>query len=156
MSDHIRSREQISGLGAADHSAIFPDTPEDSDLEDSDSLSVSGAASTRHRDLFPHMLGLGTGSRNHSGALYILSRSKKQFQVKWCVLGEGKFSWFNEDTSLAIPKESFLLTNIFSVTKKQTELGPQSQDLFCFDLAVLNSKGKFAVYVLGALSSHER
>ena len=95
-------------------------------------------------------------SRNHSGALYILSRSKKQFQVKWCVLGEGKFSWFNEDTSLAIPKESFLLTNIFSVTKKQPELGPQNQDLFCFDLAVLNSKGKFAVYVLGALSSHER
>ena len=81
MSDHIRSREQISGLGAADHSAIFPDTPEDSDLEDSDSLSVSGAASTRHRDLFPPLPGLGTGSRNHSGALYILSRSKKQFQV---------------------------------------------------------------------------
>ena len=79
------------------------------------------------------------------------------FQVKWCVLGEGKLSWYNEDTSLAIPKESFLLTNIFSITKKpELQQGPQSQDLFCFDLAVLNMKGKFAVYNIGVLSSHDR
>ena len=78
-------------------------------------------------------------------------------QCKWCVLGEGKFSWFNEDTSLAIPKESFLLTNIFSLTKKEgVEEGPQQQELLCFSLAVLNSKGKFCVYVLGALTAHER
>lgn len=78
-------------------------------------------------------------------------------QCKWCVLGEGKFSWFNEDTSLAIPKESFLLTNIFSLTKKsKVEVGPQQQQLLCFDLAVLNSKGKFVVYVFGALTAHER
>ena len=25
--------------------------------------------------------------------------------VKWCVLGEGLLKWFNEDTSLARPKE---------------------------------------------------
>ena len=78
-------------------------------------------------------------------------------QCKWCVLGEGKLSWYNEDTSLAIPKESFLLTNIFSLTKREElEVGPQQQQLVCFDLAVLNSKGKFCVYTLGALTAHER
>ena len=78
-------------------------------------------------------------------------------QCKWCVLGEGKLSWFNEDTSLAIPKESFSLNNIFSLTKRaEKEVGPQQQELFCFDIAVLNSKEKFCVYLVGALTAHDR
>ena len=159
MSDNFKSREHLNLSAASDlgHSShpIFPETPEDSDLED-DAPQGSASSSKREPLIFPTM-SLSSGSRNMSGALYVFSRSKKQFQVKWCVLGEGKLSWYNEDTSLAIPKESFLLTNIFSITKKsELQHGPQSQDLFCFDLAVLNMKGKFAVYNIGVLSSHDR
>ena len=155
MSDNFKSRDNLN-INASDHSSIFPETPEDSDLEEDSQSSVFVSNSRREPLIFPSS-SLGSGTRNMSGALYVFSRSKKQFQVKWCVLGEGKLSWYNEDTSLAIPKEAFLLTNIFSITKK-SELGqgPQSQDLFCFDLAVLNSKGKFAVYIMGALTSHDR
>ena len=76
-----------------------------------------------------------------------------------CVPASANLSprWFNEDTSLAIPKETILLSNIFSVTKiMEKQLGPSQQELFCFDLAVLNSKGKFCVYQLGALTEHDR
>ena len=100
---------------------------------------------------------LKPGTKTQAGALFILSRSKKAFQCKWCILGHGNLKWFNEDTSLAIPKETILLSNIFSVTKRtEKHYGPAHQELFCFDLSVLNSKGKFCVYLLGALTSHER
>ena len=71
--------------------------------------------------------------------------------------------------------------NIISSVTKKTEMhyGPAHQELFCFDISVLNSKviciaihiifnetffniivihqqGKFCVYLLGALTSHER
>ena len=159
MSDNFKSREHLNLSAASDHGPsshpIFPETPEDSDIED-EAPHGSVASSRREPLIFPS-LSLSSGSKNMSGAIYVFSRSKKQFQVKWCVLGEGKLSWYNEDTSLAIPKESFLLTNIFSITKKsELQHGPQSQDLFCFDLAVLNMKGKFAVYNIGVLSSHDR
>jgi len=72
-------------------------------------------------------------------------------------LGHGNFRWFNEQFSLAIPKETVLLSNILSVTKRsEKHFGPTQQDLYCFDLAVLNSKGKHTVFLIGALTSHER
>ena len=150
---------------------IFVETPDDSDHEE----NVEATRSKRETFLMPADISKTT--RNQSGALYIFSRSKKQFlvseifskifflssdliitiQCKWCVLGEGKLSWYNEDTSLAIPKESFSLTNIFSLTKRaEKEVGPQQQELLCFDIAVLNSKGKFCVYLVGALTAHDR
>ena len=162
MSDSIKIKENSYSSSsnphlAAEQSSIFLETPEDSDHEDESSISGGGRREPFLLSAEHYNKAFGYGTKNQSGALYILSRSKKQFQCKWCVLGEGKFSWFNEDTSLAIPKESFLVTNIFTVTKKQElHLGPQQQELHCFDLAVLNSKGKFTVYILGALSVHDR
>ena len=159
MSDSIKLKENSfpsnPHLASVEQSSIFPETPEDSDQEEE-------RISDRKDPLFltnehvNKVFGLGM-SKGHSGALYVLSRSKKQFQCKWCVLSEGRLSWFNEDHSLAIPKETFLVTNIFTVTKKvELHMGPQQQELHCFDLAVLNSKGKFTVYIIGALSAHDR
>ena len=84
MSDNFKSREQLnlssasSELAHSSHS-IFPETPEDSDLEDEAPVS----SSRREPLIFPSM-SLSSGSRNMSGALYVFSRSKKQFQVSDC------------------------------------------------------------------------
>jgi len=77
--------------------------------------------------------------------------------VKWCVLGEGLLKWFNEDTSLARPKESIMLNNIFTVSKREDkEVGPSQEELYCFDIAAISSKGKFTVYRLGCTTGCER
>ena len=77
--------------------------------------------------------------------------------MKWCVLGSGNFRWFNEETSLAIPKESLKVTNMFSLTKRpEPHFTSAGQQLSCFDLAALNSKGKYWVYLVGAASQHDR
>lgn len=57
--------------------------------------------------------GGGGGSRNHTGAVYVFSRKRKQFQIKWSILGNGSLRWFNEETSLAIPKEMIQLSHVF-------------------------------------------
>jgi len=85
-----------------------------------------------------------------------MSRRRKVFQVKWAVLGSGCISWFNEETSLAIPKESIQLSNIFSVTKKEEVKGPGNKELYCWELVGLGSKGKLTKYLLGCLSTQER
>ena len=95
MSDNFKSREHLnlsaasSDLAHSSHS-IFPETPEDSDLEDEAPVS----SSRREPLIFP-TTSLSSGSRNMSGALYVFSRSKKQFQVSD-------------------------VTNIFSSSKKQS------------------------------------
>ena len=83
MSDNFKSREHLnlssasSELAHSSHS-IFPETPEDSDLEDEAPVS----SSRREPLIFPSMsLSSGSGGRNMSGALYVFSRKKKQFQV---------------------------------------------------------------------------
>jgi hypothetical protein len=40
-------------------------------------------------------------------------------QVKWCILGNGSLKWFNEQTSLAIPKEIIQLGHVFRQTQTQ-------------------------------------
>lgn len=137
--------------------AIFPDTPDNSDHEVDEATRKPDLLTQVKRNSFVVSEAMKPGTKTQAGALFILSRSKKAFQCKWCILGKGNLKWFNEDTSLAIPKETILLSNVFSVTKRQeVSLGPSQQELFCFDLSVLNSKGKFCVYQLGALTSHER
>ena len=137
--------------------AIFPDTPDNSDHEVDEVTRKPDLLTQVKRNSFVVSEAMKPGTKTQAGALFILSRSKKAFQCKWCILGKGNLKWFNEDTSLAIPKETILLSNVFSVTKRQeVSLGPSQQELFCFDLSVLNSKGKFCVYQLGALTSHER
>jgi hypothetical protein len=37
--------------------------------------------------------------------------------VKWCILGNGSLKWFNEQTSLAIPKEIIQLGHVFRQTQ---------------------------------------
>ena len=71
MSDHIKPREQNS---QADNSAIFPETPEDSDHEEN-------VEAMKKRETFLMPADISKTTRNQSGALYIFSRSKKQFMV---------------------------------------------------------------------------
>jgi len=162
MSDHIKpignfGKSPPDGSTLAENSSIFLETPENSDPEVEINDTRQEVVTKMKRNSFLVSEALKPGTKNQTGALYVLSRSKKVFQCKWCILGNGNFRWFNEETSLAIPKESILLSNIFSVTKRnEKHLGPNQQELLCFDLAVLNSKGKYCVYLFGALSSHER
>jgi hypothetical protein len=162
MSDHIKpignfGKSPPDSSTLAENSSIFLETPENSDPEVEISDVRQEVVTKMKRNSFLMSEALKPGTKNQTGALYVLSRSKKVFQCKWCILGNGNFRWFNEETSLAIPKESILLSNIFSVTKRnEKHLGPNQQELLCFDLAVLNSKGKYCVYLFGALSSHER
>ena len=72
MSDHIKPREQNS---QADNSAIFPETPEDSDHEE------NAEAMRNKKETFLMPADISKTTRNQSGALYIFSRSKKQFMV---------------------------------------------------------------------------
>jgi hypothetical protein len=141
---------------AMEAAAIFPDTPDTSDQEQEAERGPELVAQVK-KNSFVVSEALKPGTKTQAGALFILSRSKKAFQCKWCILGQGNLRWFNEDTSLAIPKETILLSNIFSVTKKaEKHIGPSQQDLFCFDLSALNSKGKFQAYLLGAQTAQER
>ncbi|XP_023322395.1 arf-GAP with Rho-GAP domain, ANK repeat and PH domain-containing protein 1 [Eurytemora carolleeae] len=127
-------------------------TPNDSD-DDDNSDTMSDFTTTRRTSMFLQE----NKSKNNSGAIFVLSRRKKQFYCKWCVLGEGLLKWFNEDTSLARPKETIMLSNIFSLTKRtEKHIGTSQQELYCFDIAVVNSKGKFCVYMLGLESNLER
>jgi len=162
MSDHIKpignfGKSPTDSSTLAENSSIFFETPENSDPEIEVNDTRQEVVTKMKRNSFLMSESLKPGTKNQTGALYVLSRSKKVFQCKWCILGHGNFRWFNEETSLAIPKESVLLSNIFSVTKRnEKHMGPNQQELLCFDLAVLNSKGKYCVYLFGALSSHER
>eukprot|EP00092_Neocalanus_flemingeri_P004733 GFUD01005098.1.p1 GENE.GFUD01005098.1~~GFUD01005098.1.p1 ORF type:complete len:1563 (+),score=315.45 GFUD01005098.1:146-4834(+) len=162
MSDHIKP---IGNLGKSPHdnstlaenSSIFLETPENSDPEADISETKPEVVTKMKRNSFLMSEALKPGTKNQTGALYVLSRSKKVFQCKWCILGHGNIRWYNEETSLAIPKETILLSNIFSVTKRnEKHLGPNQKELLCFDLAVLNSKGKYCVYLFGASSSRDR
>jgi len=162
MSDHIKpignfGKSPTDSSTLAENSSIFLETPETSDPEIDVAEARQEVVTQMKRNSFVMSEAMKPGTKNQTGALYVLSRSKKAFQCKWCILGNGNFRWFNEETSLAIPKESVLLSNIFSVTKRnEKHLGPNQQELLCFDLAVLNSKGKYCVYLFGALTSHER
>jgi len=162
MSDHIKpignfGKSPTDSSTLAENSSIFLETPENSDPEIDVAEARQEVVTQMKRNSFVMSEAMKPGTKNQTGALYVLSRSKKAFQCKWCILGNGNFRWFNEETSLAIPKESVLLSNIFSVTKRnEKHLGPNQQELLCFDLAVLNSKGKYCVYLFGALTSHER
>ena len=97
-----------------DNSRIFPDTPDNSDHEHDHVPNRATELVTQiKRSSFVVSEALKPGTKTQAGALFILSRSKKAFQCKWCILGHGNLRWFNEDTSLAIPKETILLSNIF-------------------------------------------
>ena len=139
-------------------SAVFPETPDNSDLELEHEADRRNEVVTQvKKNSFLVCEALKPGTKTQAGALHILSRSKKVFQCKWCILGHGNLRWFNEDISMANPKETILLNNIFSVTKKtEKQVSANQEDLFCFDISALNSKGKFCVYLIGALTSHER
>ena len=98
--------------------------------------------------------GLKPGTKNHSGVLFCWSRSKKIFQSKWCVLGNGNFRYFNEKDSLAIPKELILLTSLLSLTKRPLK---DCDDFYCFDVAYTSNRtGKFEAKTFGARSTSER
>ncbi len=49
-----------------------------------------------------------TGTKNHSGPLFIWSRAAK-YSEKWCVLGNANLRYFNQKDSMAEPKEMILL-----------------------------------------------
>ncbi len=107
------------------------------------------------------------GTRNHSGPLYVYSKSKKSgpaaIQEKWTVLGNANVRYFNEADSLAEPKEMILLKDILSVYKRTDEEALKREKepttLFCFDLAFLKSgKGnnKMAIRTFGCSTEAAR
>ena len=53
--------------------------------------------------------------KNHSGVLYL--KNKKSFSVKWCVLTNVDFCYFNDKYSLAIPKEQISLHSLLSLSR---------------------------------------
>ena len=70
--------------------AIFPDTPDTSDLEpDQEQEQRQELVTKLKKNSFVVSEVLKPGTKTQAGALYILSRSKKVFQCKWCILGHG-------------------------------------------------------------------
>jgi len=153
MSDNIKPNiHQLPGARAS----LFggSGTPEDTD-DDEISVNMLDIPATRSAFLFNQSIN-ESKTRNHSAAIFVLSRRKKQFLVKWCVLGEGLLKWFNEE-SVARPKETIMLSNIFTITKRvEKHLDPDQRELYCFDIAAINSKGKYGVYMVGCLTAGER
>ncbi|QQP38476.1 Uncharacterized protein FKW44_019054, partial [Caligus rogercresseyi] len=99
------------------------------------------------------------GAKSHSGVLSLWSRSRKSYQPKWCVLGNGNFQYFNDEDSLVIPKESISLNALLCINKiKKLEGGEDNEDgFYCFDLSyAASASGKYALKTFGARTYHER
>ena len=103
--------------------------------------------------------------KNHSGILYL--KSKRTFSVKWCVLTNVDFCYFNDKYSLAIPKEKISLFSLLSLTRytepEQDEDG--TTEYYCFEIAfsvnpsgkgTYNRSSKYIVRTFGALSVQDR
>ena len=106
--------------------------------------------------------------KNHSGVLYL--KSKKSFAVKWCVLTNVDFSYFNDKYSLAIPKEQISLHSILSISRhSEVETDEDaSTSFYTFDIAFSASpqaksgftkSSKYRVYkerTFGAVTAQDR
>ena len=124
------------------------------------SVSSQNITPRLHRSL------LNDTKRNHSGPLYL--KTKKSFTVKWCVLTNVDFSYFNEEYSLAIPKEQLSLYSILSLSRHvRTESDENGEPIFyCFDIAFItealqvrgnySSSAKYVVRTFGATTTQDR
>ena len=103
--------------------------------------------------------------KNHSGVLYL--KTKKTFSVKWCVLTNVDFSYFNDKYSLAIPKEQISLHSLLSLTRhSETELDEDGKGQFySFDIAfsvsptgksAFSRTAKYVIRTFGAPSIQDR
>ena len=106
--------------------------------------------------------------KNHSGVLYL--KNKKSFSVKWCVLTNVDFCYFNDKYSLAIPKEQISLHSLLSLSRhSEVELDEDgSTSYHTFDVAFsvtpqgksgFTKSSKYRVYrerTFGAVTLQER
>ena len=138
MSSHVKPKTSLTTdsppVMASPH-GLNNDDDDDDDviIGDSDiAAEVKVAVMRRPTIAMPDSCGGGggrqPGSRNHTGAVYVLSRKRKQFQIKWSILGNGSLRWFNEQTSLAIPKETIQLSHVF---REPTTRQQQQQRVDC-------------------------
>ena len=137
MSSHVKPKTSLTTdsppVMASPH-GLNNDDDDDDDviIGDSDiAAEVKVAVMRRPTIAMPDSCGGGgrqPGSRNHTGAVYVLSRKRKQFQIKWSILGNGSLRWFNEQTSLAIPKETIQLSHVFREPTTRQQQRPDNNN----------------------------
>ena len=91
---------------------------------------------------------LHDGRKSHSGVLYSQggNSKKKHFNPKWCVLGNGTFTYFDDKYSLAIPKEQIPISDILSVTKMS---GGDNNNGWLFDIGFAVGKTQLGLFSRG-------
>lgn len=82
---------------------------------------------------------------SHSGPLFVMSAKTSKrgsgHPEKWVVLGNVNLRYFNSDDSMAEPKETILLKDVLSLSKRQ-EQNSNGEVIFCFDIGYIsNEKG---------------
>ena len=93
--------------------------------------------------------------KTRSGVLYVYSRSRRNFQPKWCVLNHADFRYFNDKQTVAIPKETVPVTGILSLRRHEsTAFAHQQVEIYTFDVCYLTNK--FQTLTLGAATASER
>ena len=125
-----------------------------------DAMDEDVIQSSRRRSSLLHDM-----KKNHSGVLYL--KNKKTFSVKWCVLTNVDFSYFNDKYSLAIPKEQISLYSLLSLTRhsyiEQDEDG--ITQYYTFDVAFslsasgrssYNKSAKYNIRTFGATTIQDR
>ena len=146
--------------------ATPPTTPEPSSLRQSSLENVLDSKvidpSKRRSSMLNEM------KKNHNGVLYLKHKRNfgqvsvkslshmtqssdshsSQFSVKWCVLTNVDFSYFNDKYSLAIPKEQISLHSLLSLTRHiDTERDEDGEkEFYCFDIAFSTSPVKRGSY----------
>jgi len=168
VTDQLKAVNDVATSTNTDlkHSPILSSTA----LEDTDEDELT--SSVADLSLFPgadsinlgdwSQLTVGAGSSpQFSSNLYLFSRRKKHFLLKWFVVcgSSSVVKWYNQDASTpqTKPKEMIMLNNIFTISQKtELHMGPEFQELYCFNIAAINSSGKFNNYLVGCLTSTER
>ncbi len=125
-------------------------------------IMLSSSSSRRRSSaLLEH--GVSSSTHNHfkmrSGVLYVYSRSRRAFQPKWCILGNGDFRYFNDKT-IAVPKESVPINAILSLRKHEhvSFASPSNVEIHTFDISYImpSGGGKHTILTLGATTYNER
>jgi len=81
---------------------------------------------------------MDVSGRSHSGPLQVSKNSKGQAasQPKWCVLSDGHLRYYQQNSSMAEPKDSIPLNDVQSLYRRRNE-----DDECVFDVAFLRAKG---------------
>jgi hypothetical protein len=148
---HIAKKFSFSKIGRKiSEQVIKPNSPREGGVgldRSGNGMSItSGGARSRRGSAMLETSWPGT--KQHSGPLFVYSRSKKvQYGEKWCVLGNANLRYFNQRDSMADPKELILLRDILSVNRRDTSKGNEEEGdrtLFLFDVAYLSSSSSVA------------